>query len=546
MPSLACSRRSLRAVLGIAALVGPAVCLPPVPVAASPSCAPTCLPHLVPQMPTAITPDQHAPVFVDLVEAPGHVLYRFDTVIQNTGGALDLFSTNPTSSPPWPAIAQNDVKQVIWANNGVPSGAPQDSNSAPSLPSPAIAAIEDRSVATPGATMVYDPMGGHHHWHFLQAAKYELLVPGEAPRGSGKVVGFCMVDSYGPMTPGAISYYPETTGGVPNPWCQPFKSPEDGGANPATVRGGISPGWGDYYSAQDAGQWVDVTGLVPGTYTLRDTVNPNGYVDASPGTDNVMEALRVIPGVTASGVAQSVSSRGASQIALSGSILAPDVPARVSDAPPVCDVDHLLPTTPLAACYATDAPDAATAGPLHFSVVQPPAHGQVTITDGGGLGGVATYAPAAGYSGSDSFTYTAADRRGLVSLPANVSLTVTTASPGGPTPGGSRRPAGGGDFAPRLVLSATVVAGRPFALMVRFAHRVCGARLTLLGARTKGRTRPRAGYRRLAGRRVGCAAAAKLDVRPLSAGTWSLRVLVQAGGRRELSPPWRLVVRRRR
>ena len=44
-----------------------------------------------------------APVFVDAFEEPGQLLYRFDAVIANQGGTLDLFRG-----------AGGGVRQAVW------------------------------------------------------------------------------------------------------------------------------------------------------------------------------------------------------------------------------------------------------------------------------------------------------------------------------------------------------------------------------------------------------------------------------------------------
>ncbi|MGH9884461.1 MAG: lysyl oxidase family protein [bacterium] len=50
---------------------------------------------------------------------------------------------------------------------------------------------------------------------------------------------------------------------------------------------GLSRGWADVYDMDVACQWLDVTDMAPGMYTLRITVNPDGVVDESDRTNNV-------------------------------------------------------------------------------------------------------------------------------------------------------------------------------------------------------------------------------------------------------------------
>ncbi|WP_232381150.1 Ig-like domain-containing protein [Paenibacillus tianjinensis] len=62
--------------------------------------------------------------------------------------------------------------------------------------------------------------------------------------------------------------------------------------------------------------------------------------------------------------------------------------------------------------------------PSTVAIKMQPSHGTVTV----GANGQVTYTPNAGYSGSDSFTYTVKDTDGAESNPATVSVTVTAAN----------------------------------------------------------------------------------------------------------------------
>ena len=50
---------------------------------------------------------------------------------------------------------------------------------------------------------------------------------------------------------------------------------------------GLTVGWADTYSASLPCQWVDVTGLPSGTYTLRVEVNPEGAIEETDRSNNV-------------------------------------------------------------------------------------------------------------------------------------------------------------------------------------------------------------------------------------------------------------------
>ncbi len=71
--------------------------------------------------------------------------------------------------------------------------------------------------------------------------------------------------------------------------------------------------------------------------------------------------------------------------------------------------------------------------PVTLAIKSGPAHGKLSSI---GAGGSVTYTPAAGYSGSDSFTYTGTTKLGT-SAPATVSITVASKS-GGKKPGGKK------------------------------------------------------------------------------------------------------------
>ena len=222
-------------------------------------------PDLVPELPAkrpAGLGKSVAPIYVDAYTMPGKLLYRFDTVIRNQGGTMDLYMQN------------GNAYQVIW-KNGHPPG-PVSPNHAPS-PGPNIISIENRS-AQAGAFFVYSPATGHKHWHFQQAARYELLLPGGGSRVSDKI-GFCMFDTYPSTTSGKPRFFADGyTGGGQHSWCNRL----DPGAT--FTRMGISPTYGDLYASQASWQWIDISGLKPQSYDFRATVNPLGYVDEGSAT----------------------------------------------------------------------------------------------------------------------------------------------------------------------------------------------------------------------------------------------------------------------
>jgi hypothetical protein len=154
-----------------------------------------------------------APVYVDAYDEPGHLLYRFDSLINNEGTTLDLYRDESTGH----------LMQALW--DGDPSTAPS-----PDEP-PAGVAVSDRTEAS-GAHMEFVTEETHAHFHFFTAARYELDVPGASSRVSPKI-GFCMSDAFGGAG-GTVRWFPSD-----RPWCH---APA---AHPNFARMGLSTGGSD-------------------------------------------------------------------------------------------------------------------------------------------------------------------------------------------------------------------------------------------------------------------------------------------------------------
>jgi hypothetical protein len=96
----------------------------------------------------------------------------------------------------------------------------------------------------------------HKHYHFDGYARYGLL-DGDDEVVGGHKQAFCMVDW--------------------RSWAWPWLMGNEGGGDDANYNcfnQGISRGWEDVYAADLPCQFVDVTDLDPGDYTLRIEVNP--------------------------------------------------------------------------------------------------------------------------------------------------------------------------------------------------------------------------------------------------------------------------------
>ena len=222
---------------------------------ASPAAAVTDEPDLVIRLPGEPSGSSVAPVFVDAYEEPGKLLYRFDAVIANQGGTLDLFR-GPTGG----------VEQAIY-----PGGEP------PVAPKPDVTPTGDdvvdrsslRRDASPTRTRRRTSTGtsprrpATRWWPAARCARPDK-------------VGFCMFDSFGP----AHWFAASVRGDAGETWC---------GANDptaSTVRMGLSPGGADIYTAQLERQWVDITGLDPGRVVVRGEANPLHCVLESNSANN--------------------------------------------------------------------------------------------------------------------------------------------------------------------------------------------------------------------------------------------------------------------
>jgi hypothetical protein len=97
----------------------------------------------------------------------------------------------------------------------------------------------------------YSPCHDHHH--FSGFVEYELRDADDDLAGLGHKQAFCLLDS--------LMYRPAPSLDFD---CH-FQ--------------GISPGWADLYDRSLDGQWVDVTDVAPGDYTLVIIVNANGAFD---------------------------------------------------------------------------------------------------------------------------------------------------------------------------------------------------------------------------------------------------------------------------
>ncbi len=167
--------------------------------------------------------------------ASGAVRLRFGTVGWNVGaGPLEALGTRPTS-----ADRYMTVRQKIYDSMG-----------------------GSRTRRT-SAVMYHDGADGHSHYHIRQFIHVELYRLGE---GDGDVyglrkMGFCLLDSRRqtnppPGAPASAQYV------------------SCGNQNSSQLRMGLSVGWGDWYPANYAHQFLVVTGIPVARYRICATVDP--------------------------------------------------------------------------------------------------------------------------------------------------------------------------------------------------------------------------------------------------------------------------------
>lgn len=160
----------------------------------------------------------------------GRKVLRFTTVILNFGaGPLEVRGRRTSTSRPF------TVDQVVYRNDGT-----------------------TRRIPT-AAQLVYAG-DGHDHHHVKRMASYHLWSTRGTLRDSK--IGVCFFDT----TPRYLS--------LPGaPTSRHYRESGCGTRRSTSTRTGISVGWGDRYPWNFAYQWIDITGLPSGTYTLRYAVD---------------------------------------------------------------------------------------------------------------------------------------------------------------------------------------------------------------------------------------------------------------------------------
>lgn len=130
---------------------------------------------------------------------------------------------------------------------------------------------------------------GHDHWHIQGVMLYQLWNDGGMTR-RGTKVGFCFLDS----RPWNLSLP-----GAPQSRVYPERACGDSGDLQNQM--GLSVGWGDEYPGNFTYQWIDITGLPAGDYTVQARADEqNWYLESNEGNNCAWARVRI--GATNGGV----------------------------------------------------------------------------------------------------------------------------------------------------------------------------------------------------------------------------------------------------
>ncbi len=330
---------------------------------------PTLLPNLVADPPDNIS------LATDSSTGVNRLLLRFNGYVHNTGpGALDFRGSR--EKPNVSKATEEEVEHAREKEQSLPQKTEEE------LAVPPMKVFQRLFTTNVGeeetnierahkdeassGEMIYVSADGHHHWHLQRVAKYSLWNGAKtAEVDPAQKVGFCLEDSQhvetgiGPKT----AVYADNIAPFRD-FCQQYRP------NATGLFEGISPGWRDVYSSSLAFQWVDVSNVLPGEYWLREEVDPLAVIKEAGGGEKVKfaTAATIILGFDA--LAQSATTQAG---------------------------------TPKTLTLSSKAwKDSATP---KYAIASQPQHGKL----GAVVNNQVTYTPEAGYTGTDSFTFSAAD-----------------------------------------------------------------------------------------------------------------------------------------
>lgn len=175
--------------------------------------------------------------------ASGRRLLRFNGMMLNMGrGPFEIRGRRASTRKPW------IVDQVIYRTGG-----------------------GTRRIRTK-ATLRYAG-DGHDHFHVRRILSYHLWSTQGTTRDAK--IGFCFFDT---------NARDLKLAGAPK--SRRYVQSSCGHRGSLHTKNGLSVGWGDLYPAKFAFQWIDVTGLPAGTYTIRAAIDLYSQFKESSETNN--------------------------------------------------------------------------------------------------------------------------------------------------------------------------------------------------------------------------------------------------------------------
>jgi hypothetical protein len=130
-------------------------------------------------------------------------------------------------------------------------------------------------VTRPAGACLFHAVHAHFHYSDLVSFTLHAVTPDGLtgpPIGKSQKESFCLADDdyfgFGSAGPNGPRGY------VGQPGCNlPANPPPQ-----ITVEEGVSPGWGDVYTWDTPGQFVDISTVAPGTYDIIEKTNPTGDI----------------------------------------------------------------------------------------------------------------------------------------------------------------------------------------------------------------------------------------------------------------------------
>jgi hypothetical protein len=144
---------------------------------------------------------------------------------------------------------------------------------------------------TPGVTFFYAG-DGHNHWHVRELQEYQIYNSNGVllNRGTQAKQGFCFEDN--------TSYrdWPQkhTNGAPSSPVYMEGTSCGVGHPEATSIQEGLSVGWGDTYPATLPDQYIDITGLPDGVYTVKVIADwANWYQESNENNNSASASVRI-------------------------------------------------------------------------------------------------------------------------------------------------------------------------------------------------------------------------------------------------------------